>query len=109
MRLQKFYLPIFLFFGLTILPCETTSYIGDNLSPTNHIDVFYAAKDIKREYKVIGHISAISENKENRTKVALMKKAKAVGADGIIILGRDFTRGKETMPVERADAIKYVH
>lgn len=91
-----------------MMSCAPTSYIGEKLTPTDHIDVFYASKDVKKEYRVIGHISLISEPIEDKTTVQLIKKAKSVGADGIIILGPDFTRGKDVTPFERADAIKYL-
>ena len=89
--------------------CATTSYIGDTLTPSQQIDVYYAAKDVKREYKVMGHISAATTISENDAKARIIEKAKAVGADGVIIIGLDFTGGKDSTPFEKADAIKYTN
>lgn len=89
--------------------CATTSYIGDTLAPSEKVDVYYAAKDVKHEYKVIGHISAATSVNENDAKAKIIEKAKTVGADGVIILGLDFTGGKDSTPFEKADAIKYTN
>lgn len=96
-----------LFAVVLLASCATTSYIGDTLTPSEKIDVYYAARDVKREYKVIGHISAATGTSENDAKAKIVEKAKAVGADGVIILGLDFTGGKDSTPFEKADAIKY--
>lgn len=90
------------------MSCVPTSYIGEKLTPTDHIDVFYANKDVKKEYRVIGHFSVISEPNENNTKALIIKEAKTVGADGIIILGLDYRGEKDVTAFERADAIKYL-
>lgn len=108
MKLQKLFCQIVILFSLFIISCAPASYIGDKLAPTDHIDVFYASKDVKKEYKVIGHITVISELNENKTKTLLIKKARSVGADGIIILGLDYTGAKSEIPYGRADAIKYL-
>ena len=96
--------------AMVLISCGTvTSYIGDTLTPSEKIDVYYAARDIKREYKVIGHISATTSINENAAKDKIVEKAKTVGADGVIILGLDFTGGKDSTPFEKADAIKYTN
>jgi predicted small secreted protein len=110
MKTFKFLLLALLFATLITSSCETTSYIGETLKPTANVDVYYAAKDIKREYKVIGHLSvAVATANENGAKAKLIEKAKAVGAEGIIIIGLDFTGGKDSQPFEKADAIKYAN
>lgn len=84
-----------------------TSYIGDTFTPTENVDVFYAAKDVKKDYRVIGHISSQASANENDAKQGIINKAKKIGADGVIILGVDFTGGKDSTPFFKSEAIKY--
>lgn len=108
MRQQKIFSLTVLIINLTITSCASITYIGDTLSPTSNIDVFYESKDIKKDYKVIGHISAIPGANENKAKARIIEKSKAVGADCVIIPGLDYTGGKNSDPLDRADAIKYL-
>lgn len=85
----------------------TIDYLGDTLPATNSVDVFYDAKDVKKTYKVIGHLSVPTGIDENQAKSKIIEKSKAVGADGIIIHSRDYTGGKDSEPLYKADAIKY--
>ncbi len=82
-------------------------YIGDRFTPTDRVDVYYAAKDIKRDYKVIGHISAQSGITDERSKQIIVDKAKSVGADGVIILGIEYTGGKDSSPYNKVEVIQY--
>lgn len=84
--------------------CATTSYLGDNYPATEKIDVFYDAKDVKKDYKVIGHLITDYTSDSAEAKEALSGKAKKVGADGIIILQ---VAGNGEHVSIRADAIKY--
>lgn len=100
-----------LFFALLlcvfISSCSTVSYLGDTYPLHQNVDVFYASRDVKREYKVIGHlVNAISIN-EQSTKNEIIGKAKTVGADGIIFTGFGTTAGKDGSNTITADAIKY--
>ncbi|MBB6498832.1 hypothetical protein [Pedobacter cryoconitis] len=89
-----------------------TSYIGETLPATSKLDVFYAAKDIKQDYKVIGHlITSVNTNVE-AAKRTTVKKAKEIGADGIIFTNVDFTGGGDppnfiTSESVKSEAIKY--
>jgi hypothetical protein len=89
---------------------STALYIGETMPATTKVDVYYAAKDVKREYTVTGHIS-VPQGVEEETdaKLQIIEKAKSVGADGVIVLGLDFTGGKESTPFYKAEAIKYVN
>lgn len=67
------------------------TYMGDRLSPTNRVDVYYSASEVKRDYKVIGHLqshkyikSAIERN--------MASFAKKVGGDAVIILPAEGNR-----------------
>ncbi|SDE79004.1 hypothetical protein SAMN05216464_109201 [Mucilaginibacter pineti] len=89
---------------LFLTSCGTmVNYLGDAYPATNKVDVYYDAKDIKQEYKVIGHLSMINDLDQEVVKKALVNKSKAMGADGVIILQ---TTGKDNSTV-KADAIKY--
>jgi CobQ-like glutamine amidotransferase family enzyme len=84
--------------------CATVDYLGDKYEPTAQTDVYYDAKDVKKEYKVIGHLSTEASNDSDFIKKTLLGKANAIGADGIIILQTTGAKEKETA---RADAIRY--
>lgn len=89
--------------------CATTTYLGDQLAVTSNVDVYYAGKDVKREYKVMGHITAPTTGDDNAVKPNIIDRAKKVGADAVIILGRDYSGGKDSEPFVKADAIKYIN
>ncbi len=96
------------FAALLFSSCAATSYMGDKFAATTNVDVFYAAKDVKRDYKVIGHIYASTALSSDKVKQSILTKAQAVGADGVIILGLATEgTGKNATDVQQADAIKY--
>ena len=90
--------------------CMTVSYVGDRYQPTEQVDVYYAEKDVKPEYRVIGHLSekVIGLNGEERAKQQIIAKCREVGADGVIILGFEYGGSKETDEYQKAQAIKYI-
>jgi outer membrane protein assembly factor BamE (lipoprotein component of BamABCDE complex) len=89
--------------SLLLASCSTVNYLGDQYPSTIQTDVYYDAKDIKQAYKVIGHLSTGNySSRPEGMKKTLLVKAKAIGADGIIIL--QTTANNEMV---RADAIKY--
>ena len=74
-------------------------YMGDKLPPTQKVDVYYSANEVKQDYKVIGRLvshgyikSAIEHN--------MSAFAKKEGGDGVIIM-------PETNNRIEADVIKY--
>lgn len=90
--------------SLFLASCATTSYLGDTYPATEKVDVFYDAKDVKQDYKVIGHLAIAYTDNSAEAKNDLSIKAREVGADGIIILQVAGNNEKATI---RADAIKY--
>ncbi len=96
-------------FALFLNSCGTTTYLGDQLTATSNVDVYYAEKDVKREYKVIGHITAQTGGNDNDAKPDIIKRAKKAGADGVVILGTSYTGGKDSEPLVKAEAIKYIN
>jgi len=88
--------------------CAATSYMGDQHPATSSVDVFYAAKDVKKQYKVIGHIYAPTSQNAEKVKASIIQKAKTVGADAVIILGlAESGATKDDEVVQQADAVKY--
>ncbi|TWJ00005.1 hypothetical protein JN11_02420 [Mucilaginibacter frigoritolerans] len=93
---------------LFLSSCATASYFGDTLAtPTTNVDVYYSAHDVKKDYKVIGHLTCPNTGQDRVTK-ALIAKAKAIGADAIIITGNTVDdSGKVASDVVNADVLHY--
>lgn len=98
---------LFVLFNILSSCGISATYMGDTLPTSNHVDVFYDAKDVKKPYKVTGHLSLSATYNANEAKIKLVDKAKSVGADGVIILTTDYTNSKDPDPIYKADAIKY--
>jgi hypothetical protein len=84
--------------------CASINYLGDTYPATTKADVYYDAKDIKQDYKVIGHLSMPYSSNSNEIKSKLSAKAQSLGGDGIIVLQ---TIGHEDKETVKADVIKY--
>ncbi|GAA4790573.1 hypothetical protein GCM10023231_18120 [Olivibacter ginsenosidimutans] len=82
--------------------------MGDRFSPTDNVDIYYSSKDVKHEYKVIGHITADVIANEESSKRSIIQKAKAVGADAVIIHGIEYKGDKDSSGYSKAETIKYV-
>jgi hypothetical protein len=82
------------------------SYFGDKLTPTNSADIYYSAHDVKRGYKVIGHLACPNNVNQEKVKGALVAYAQKIGADAVIITGTDAAKGSDAAVVN-ADALKY--
>lgn len=113
-KMKKIYLAMLvLVFG--ILSCTPRiSYLGDTFSPTYNIDVYYDANDVEKEYRVIGLArnegDEIERDDLESIREEMIKKARSVGADGIIFIsvaenkgGPDFDNNK----IVEAKFIKY--
>ena len=72
------------------------SYMGNSHMPTYDVDVYYDEKDIELEYSVMGiarNEGDMFENDDlNEIRNALIKKAREVGADAILVLSIDENR-----------------
>lgn len=82
---------LFFFLGTALLlsACSTVlpTYFGAKYPSTDNVQTFYAAKDITRPYKVIGHMVAAITDREwthDEARKRLTERAKQVGANGII-------------------------
>jgi|SRR5665213_1560193 len=85
--------------------CATVTYFGDKLTPTSSIDIYYSNHDVKRDYKVIGHLTCTNAG-QRLVKAKLSAYAKNIGADAVVILGTDATRDNQAAVIN-ADALKY--
>jgi uncharacterized protein YbjQ (UPF0145 family) len=97
---------------LLMASCGTVrpSYFGTSYPATQTIDSYYAAKDVKHTYKVIGHFavkSAEFTDYMERTKKDIIEEAKKQGADGLIFSSIDYEDKSSAMITIKADAIKY--
>mgnify|MGYP001551926365 CR=1 FL=1 len=81
------------------------TYFGDKLPPTDTVEIFYSAHDVKQEYKVIGHLT-ISNIGQEQVKARLADYAKKIGADAIVILGANNIKDQQDAIIT-ADALKY--
>ena len=75
--------------ALCLSACSTVlpTYFGAKYPATESVEAFYAAKDITRPYKVIGHMVAAITDREwthDDARKRLTERAKQVGANGII-------------------------
>lgn len=68
--------------------CATVDYVGESYQPTSHVDVFFAEKDVPKEYQVIGQVLASGDEyvSASALNTKLMARAREKGADGVIIL-----------------------
>ena len=68
--------------------CATVDYVGQSYAPTSHVDVFFAEKDVAKEYTVIGQVLASGDQYVSAAALntKMMARAREKGADGVIIL-----------------------
>ncbi|RYE19693.1 MAG: hypothetical protein EOP45_12255, partial [Sphingobacteriaceae bacterium] len=100
--------------GFTLSSCGgfDRNYIGSRLQPTSAVQTYYDLKDIKQEYKVIGHFVSqypyLPSNQE-RVKAKLIEEAKKVGADALVFSEVNMKNTpSSTDYFIKADAIKYL-
>jgi hypothetical protein len=81
-------LPALALFGCLIAGCATVDYVGESYSPTKHVDVFFAEKDVPRQYRVIGQVLASGDQfvSASALHTKLVARAREKGADGVIVL-----------------------
>ncbi len=78
---------IILSLSIFIIQCAQVNYVGKTYTPTTNIDVYYSDKEIEKEYTSIGHAMGSGGILVSNEKIQekLIEKARAVGADGVII------------------------
>ncbi|MBS1501493.1 MAG: hypothetical protein JST32_05495, partial [Bacteroidetes bacterium] len=89
--------------SLLLSSCMVT-YVGDKYPASTAVDVFYAAHDVTKPYKVIGHMTYPNSGKKS-VKAKFIDYAKSIGADAIVITGTESTSDTQSAYVN-ADALK---
>ena len=76
---------------LTAVSCTNIDYLGKTYPPTANVDVYYSLEDIEGEYEVMGHLTASAGTFVSTEKMQekIVEKARASGADAVLILGLD--------------------
>ncbi len=91
---------------LLLSSCETATYVGDRHDPaTTNVEVFYSTHDVKKQYKVLGHM-VWPNNNADEARQKMIEYARNVGADAIIITGTQTTKDNAVAAIN-ADAIVY--
>lgn len=107
----KKYLSLAILASLFLMSCDSVRYIGTSYPATDHVDIYYSAHDVKKEYEVIGKASNAGSNlQKNQNKI--INEAKKRGADGIIYSDMQRTTSvsggySTTSDVLNAEFIKY--
>ena len=79
--------------------CAHLDYIGESYAPTPHVDLFFAEKDVPREYRVMGQIVATAGDLVSAEKLQskIVEKAQTKGADAVVLLGLErYKSGENT-------------
>jgi predicted metal-binding protein len=81
------------------------SYFGDKLPPTSSVEIYYSAHDVKKDYKVIGHLTCNNLG-QTVVKEKLIAYGQKIGADAVVITGTDATKDNQAAYIT-ADALVY--
>ena len=73
---------------LSFLGCTHVNYVGDQFSPTHHIDIYYSEAKIDQDYDLIGHgLGTGFWVKNRKIQNKLIEEAKRQGADALLVTG----------------------
>jgi hypothetical protein len=89
---------------LLIPACAHVDYIGRSYPPTTDVELFFAEADITESYEVMGRVNAHANDIVSAEKLQkkIIEKAKANGADAVVILGFErYKTGEHTSYSER--------
>jgi len=66
-------------------------YLGNDLPPTDHVDIFFNFGDVEKEFTVIGKLSndAGATYSIEKVKQKMVAKAREKGGDAIVFLNLD--------------------
>jgi hypothetical protein len=84
---------------IIITGCTKIDYVGEEYPATNHVDLYFSQSDITQPYKIMGYVVASAPDMVSAEKMQkkMMEKAKAKGADAIIIEGIErYSAGSNT-------------
>lgn len=104
-------LPAFVLLGIILLASCSPHlyYIGDQFNPTDSVQVYYNLQDIQKPYKVIGRLTNEpgTTNDPNVVKEAMIKKAKQIGANGIVF--DELRSTKTSLPELHSQLIRFTN
>jgi hypothetical protein len=88
--------------------CGSASYFGERLAPTTSVDVYYSEHDVKKPFKVMGHLKYVNyfSADQDVVKGKLIKNARELGGDAIVILGTT-TVEDAVDAIVNAEVLKY--
>ena len=91
----------------TMVSCSPLiHYVGDNYPPTSSVDVYYAVKDIKRDYTIMGRMTK-ELTYGGQVQQEMINEAKRKGAEGIIFYDLETDAGKSSVVSIKAELIRY--
>ena len=100
-------LSLLLIFSLvSCYPYPLVNYVGDRYPATTTVDVYYAVKDIPREYTIMGRMTRELVHGD-REKREMIDVAKRNGAEGIIFYDLETDAGKSSVVSIKAELIRY--
>ena len=69
--------------------CAHVDYIGRTYAPTSNVELFFTENDVSAPYEVMGRVNARANDIVSAEKLQkkIMEKARANGADAVVILG----------------------
>ncbi len=78
--------------------CAHLDYIGESYAPTPRVDLFFAEKDVPREYRVMGQILATAGDLVSAEKLQakIVERAQQKGADAVVLLGLERYKSGES-------------
>jgi len=97
--------PLVLFLALLSSCSSLVTYVGDQYPATKTVDIYYSAHDVKKPFKVIGHM-AYPDGGTSMVRSAFAAYGKKIGADAIVITGTENSKEGQAAIVN-ADALKY--
>jgi len=74
---------------IVIASCTKIDYVGEEYPPTDHVDIYFSMADAPAGCRVMGYIVASAPDMVSAEKMQkkMMEKARAKGADGLVIEG----------------------
>ena len=96
-------LSLLIFFSSCSVLVNPVHYLGNDLPPTDHVDVYFNFGDVDKEFTVIGKLSndAGATFSIEKVKEKMIEKARQKGGDAIVFLNLDV----ETYDANRRIAI----
>jgi uncharacterized protein YbjQ (UPF0145 family) len=97
-------------FLITSCGAYVPTYVGASYPATQNIDTYYSARDVKQNYKVIGHFAIKTPDWKNypeKAKQDILADAKKQGADAVIFSAIDYQEKESSTITIKAEAIRY--